>query len=138
MTHPIDPTQQKIIGEINALGSLKEIYSYLITLGKAHEVNTTDLHRDEFRIPGCLSDAWLKVTLEEDRLHFELDHESVIMQGLLVLVLRSYNHKPAKYIAKTPLTFLEETGLMKQFSQSKSNGLIRVIDHMRETANQHL
>ncbi len=123
--------QQEIVSEMADLGSWDKKYAYLIDLGKKHVVDASHLHQEEHRIVGCLSDAWLIAEEHNGAISFQIDHESTILRGVVVLLLRVYNHRTPEEIKATPAYFLEETGLLDRFSTSKANGLSRILQQIK-------
>ena len=123
--------QDKIISEMAALQGWDKKYARLIELGKQHPVDSDVLHKDEHRIPGCLSDAWLIAEEREGRIHFQIDHESTILRGVVVLMLRVFNQRTPQEIKNTPARFLEATGIMARFSTTKANGLSTILSRIK-------
>ncbi|NQV29754.1 MAG: SufE family protein [Candidatus Marinimicrobia bacterium] len=136
MATSIDQIQIDIIEEMSQLGDWMRRYEYLIKLGKEHVVDTSSLHKDEHAVPGCQSNVWMKTQFEDGRLHFEIDSESIIIKGIIVLLLKVFNNQPAQQIANTDAYFLQKTGLSERISPSKSNGLSVIINRIQESGRQ--
>lgn len=131
----LETVQDQIISEMASLQGWDKKYAHLIKLGKHHQVDPDILHRDEHRIPGCLSDAWLMAEEHKGRIHFQIDHESTILHGVVVLLLRVFDQRTPEEIKSTPAIFLEKTGILERFSTSKANGLSTILKRIKAFGN---
>jgi len=138
MTHPQEPTaaeaQAAIAEEFGFFGDWTERYQYLIDLGRQlppfAEANKTEEHR----VHGCQSMVWLVPSGDASRLHFEAASDSAIVSGLIALVLRVYSDRSAREIVDTEPTFVQEIGLAKHLSPTRSNGLAAMLARIKAYA----
>ncbi|UPG87191.1 SufE family protein [Luteibacter aegosomatis] len=138
MTHPQEPTaaeaQAAIAEEFGFFGDWTERYQYLIDLGRQlppfAEANKTEEHR----VHGCQSMVWLVPSGDAARLHFEATSDSAIVSGLIALVLRVYSDRSAREIVDTEPAFVQEIGLAKHLSPTRSNGLAAMLARIKAYA----
>ncbi|MEX1826590.1 SufE family protein [Luteibacter sp. CQ10] len=138
MTHPQEPTaaeaQAAIAEEFGFFGDWTERYQYLIDLGRQlppfAEANKTEEHR----VHGCQSMVWLVPSGDASRLHFEATSDSAIVSGLIALVLRVYSDRSAREIVDTEPAFVQEIGLAKHLSPTRSNGLAAMLARIKAYA----
>ena len=138
MTHPQEPTaaeaQAAIAEEFGFFGDWTERYQYLIDLGRQlppfAEENKTEAHR----VHGCQSMVWLIPSGDASRLHFEAASDSAIVSGLIALVLRVYSDRSAREIVDTDPAFVQEIGLAKHLSPTRSNGLAAMLARIKAYA----
>lgn len=125
---------------VNQLPQLRKLrdwqskYRILMTLGKELPTFDSEWHRDEFLVQGCESKAWLlhyqdPVTTQ----HFwAFDSDARIVKGLVILILTQVNGLTAEELAEaTPELLLTELQLQQNISQSRSNGLLAVLNRVK-------
>ena len=125
---------------VNQLPQLRQLrdwqskYRILMTLGRELPTFDSEWHRDEFLVQGCESKAWLlhyqdPVTTQ----HFwAFDSDARIVKGLVILILTQVNGLTAEELAEaTPELLLTELQLQQNISQSRSNGLLAVLNRVK-------
>jgi cysteine desulfuration protein SufE len=134
MSVAIDETQSGIIEEFSALDDWLDRYEYLINLGRKRAPLEDRFRTDEFALPGCQSQVWIRPDMRDGRLYFDADSDSMIIRGVLELLLRVLDgHRPAD-IAGAELHFLEDVGLTTQLSPSRANGVATIVRHLQQCA----
>ncbi len=131
MNKTIKEMQHEIIQEMSRLNDWIDKYEYIIQLGKQHPAIDNTLRTQENAIPGCQSNVWIIPQKDGDRMSFLADSDSAIIRGMLVLLLRIFNHQTSEAIRHANLFFLKETGLVNQLSPSRANGLMAIIKQFR-------
>lgn len=138
MTHPQEPTaaeaQAAIAEEFGFFGDWTERYQYLIDLGRQLPPFPEENKTEEHRVHGCQSMVWLVPSGDASRLHFEAASDSAIVSGLIALVLRVYSDRSAREIVDTEPTFVQEIGLAKHLSPTRSNGLAAMLARIKAYA----
>jgi cysteine desulfuration protein SufE len=89
-------------------------------------------------VHGCQSLVWLVASGDAERLHFAAASDSAIVSGLIALVLRVYNDRPAHEVVATEPTFIQTIGLAKHLSPTRSNGLAAMLIKLKAHAAQAL
>ena len=127
--------------QLRQLKDWQSKYRILMTLGKALPVFDSDWHRDEFLVQGCESKAWLlhyqdPVTTQ----HFwAFDSDARIVKGLIILLLVQLNGMTAEEVTQaTPEWLLTELQLQQNISQSRSNGLLAVLNKIKSQTGSTL
>lgn len=128
----IDETQRRIVEEFSRLGDCLDKYEHLISLGKAHAPMDNRFKTDEYAMPGCQSQVWIRSEMNDGMLRFHADSDSAIIKGVLVLLLRTLDRRPPADVATARLYFLEEIGLTTNLSPTRANGVATIIRHMQE------
>ena len=123
--------------QLRQLKDWQSKYRILMTLGKELPPFAPEWHRDEFLVQGCESKAWLlhyqdTVTTQ----HFwAFDSDARIVKGLIILLLVQLNGLTAEELAHAkPELLLSELQLQQNISQSRSNGLLAVLNRIRASA----
>jgi cysteine desulfuration protein SufE len=119
--------QQDIAEEFAFFGDWTERYQYLIDLGKQLPPFPDDWKTEEYRVHGCQSMVWLVPSGDASRMHFDATSDSAIVSGLIALVLRVYSDRSAAEIVATEPAFIQQIGLAKHLSPTRSNGLAAML-----------
>lgn len=111
-------------------------YEYLIELGKSLEAFPEEAKTDDNLIKGCQSRVWLISEKKDGALYFKADSDAIITKGIISLLIDVYSgHTPAE-IAADDFGFVEEIGLRDNLSPTRANGLVSMIEKIREFAAQ--
>ena len=126
--------QQQIAEEFAFFSDWTERYQYLIDLGKQLPPLADDDKTEANRVHGCQSMVWLVPSGDAARMHFDAISDSAIVSGLLALVLRVYSDRPAAEILATEPEFIQQIGLAKHLSPTRSNGLAATLAQIKSHA----
>jgi cysteine desulfuration protein SufE len=130
--------QQDIAEEFAFFGDWSERYQYLIDLGKQLPPFREEWKTEEHRVHGCQSMVWLVPSGDAACMHFEATSDSAIVSGLIALALRVYSDRPAAEIVATEPAFIQEIGLAKHLSPTRSNGLAAMLARIKAYAAEQL
>ncbi|HTK01485.1 MAG TPA: SufE family protein [Bordetella sp.] len=126
--------QQDIADEFAFFGDWTERYQYLIDLGKQLPPFPDEWRTEEHRVHGCQSMVWLVPSGDASNMHFDASSDSAIVSGLIALVLRVYSDRSAAEIVATEPAFIQEIGLAKHLSPTRSNGLAAMLARLKAYA----
>jgi cysteine desulfuration protein SufE len=126
--------QAAIAEEFAFFGDWTERYQYLIDLGRQLPPFPDDRKTEENRVHGCQSMVWLIPSGDASRMHFDAASDSAIVSGLIALVLRVYSDRSAREILDTEPSFIQEIGLAKHLSPTRSNGLAAMLARLKAYA----
>ncbi|SEM21485.1 cysteine desulfuration protein SufE [Luteibacter sp. UNCMF331Sha3.1] len=142
MSEPMEPTaveaQAAIAEEFAFFGDWTERYQYLIDLGRQLPAFPDDRKNEENRVHGCQSMVWLIPSGDAAKMHFDAASDSAIVSGLIALVLRVYSDRSAREIVDTPPDFIQQIGLAKHLSPTRSNGLAAMLARLKAYAAEAL
>ncbi len=130
--------QAAIAEEFAFFGDWTERYQYLIDLGRQLPVFPDERKTEENRVHGCQSMVWLVPSGDASRMHFDAASDSAIVSGLIALVLRVYSDRSAREIVETEPTYIEQIGLAKHLSPTRSNGLAAMLVKLKAYAAEAL
>jgi cysteine desulfuration protein SufE len=137
---PIEPTpaeaQSAIKEEFAFFGDWSERYQYLIDLGRKLPPFPEEWKTDEHRLRGCQSMVWIVPSGDASRLDFAAISDSAIVSGLVYLALRVYSGRSAREILDTRADYINEIGLAKHLSPTRSNGLAALLTFIQDTARR--
>ena len=133
-TGSAEAAQDAIVEEFGFFGDWTERYQYLIDLGRQLPPFPDERKTEENRVHGCQSMVWLIPSGDASRMHFDAASDSAIVSGLIALVLRVYSDRSAREIVDTEPAFIQEIGLAKHLSPTRSNGLVAMLAKVKAYA----
>ena len=119
--------QAAIAEEFAFFSDWTERYQYLIDLGRQLAPFPDASKTEENRVHGCQSMVWLIPSGDASKMHFDAASDSAIVSGLIALMLRVYSDRSAREIVDTEPSFVQEIGLAKHLSPTRSNGLAAML-----------
>lgn len=130
--------QEKIKELFFQLSTPEEKYSLIIEFGKKQTHLDPSFKTEANLVKGCQSRMYLRSYLKDGLVFFETESDALISAGLAVLLTEVYNGEKPEVILKCPPTFLEEVGITKSLSPSRSNGLASLHLKMKQEALRYL
>jgi cysteine desulfuration protein SufE len=130
--------QAAIVEEFAFFSDWTERYQYLIDLGRQLPPFPDALKTEDFRVHGCQSMVWLVPAGDASRMDFQATSDSAIVAGLIALVLRVYSGRPAAEIVATEPEYIQQIGLAKHLSPTRSNGLAAMLVRLKDYARRTL
>lgn len=119
------------------LDDWEERYRYLIELGQALPPLAEGERRPENKVHGCVSQVWLVSEREGDRLGFRGDSDAMIVKGLVAVLIALYSGQRTDDIAETDaIAIFDELGLREHLTSQRSNGLVAMVNRIRNEARQ--
>ncbi|NAW34885.1 SufE family protein [Halomonas alimentaria] len=131
-----EQAQQELIDEFEMFDNWMDRYQYIIDMGKALPDFPAEWMRDELKIQGCQSNVWMHHERRGEVVHFDAISDAAIVSGLIAVLMRIYNDRPAAEIRDTSPHFLADLGLDKHLSPTRSNGLNAMLKRIYEVAEQ--
>jgi len=131
ITMTIEEIQQKIIEEFSLFEEWIDKYSYLIELGNQLKPLDPEHKNEQNLIKGCQSRVWLVAEKKDGKIYFRGESDAVIVKGLVALLVQVYSGHTPKEIMESNLHFIEDLGLTRHLSPTRSNGLLAMIKQMR-------
>ncbi|XBQ15111.1 MAG: SufE family protein [Oceanicaulis sp.] len=130
-SHDIDA----LVDEFEFLGDWEERYRYLIELGQAMDPLPEAEKTDLTKVKGCVSQVWVVIDQDGERLALRGDSDAHIVKGLVALMKRLYDGRtPSDALAIDPKEVLGRIGLAEHLSPQRSNGLSSMIARIRAEA----
>ena len=130
----IKELQDEIIEEFGFFDRWTDRYEYLIDLGKKLPLIKQAHKTDDRLIRGCQSQVWLDAEKKGDRIQFTADSDALITSGIISLLIRVLSDQPADEIIKADLYFIDRIGLDKHLSPTRANGLLSMVQQMKQYA----
>lgn len=130
----LEEKKQQVIEDFSLYEEWLDKYEYLIELGKALEPFPEEKRTEDRLIKGCQSRVWLDASLQEGRLYFQADSDAIITKGIISLLIGVYSGRTPEEIAADDFGFIAEIGLKENLSPTRANGLVSMIEKIKEIA----
>lgn len=128
----IEERQQEITEEFADISDWMDRYGYIIDLGNALEPLPEELKTPDRLIEGCQSRVWLDATMDDNGLvHFRADSDAIIVKGIISMLVSVLDGQKPDDILGADLHFIDEIGLSRHLSPTRSNGLVAMVKQMR-------
>ncbi len=131
-----EQAQQELIEDFEIFDNWMDRYQYIIDMGKQLPTFPEEWKADELKIQGCQSNVWMRHQRQGDKLHFDAISDAAIVSGLIAVLMRIYNDRPAEEIRATSPHFMTDLGLDKHLSPTRSNGLSAMLKRIYAVAEQ--
>jgi len=127
--------EKELLDEFELFGDDWEAkYNYIIELGKTLPAMPNQYKTDNYLIKGCQSRVWLKADKENNVLHFMADSDALIPKGIIALLLKLVNHQSADEILNYDFGIINKIGLQQHLSPTRANGLVSMINSIKQYA----
>lgn len=135
-TRNIASEEAAIEAEFDAIPDFTARAARLVALGRAMPTLPEALCTEETRVAGCQSLVWVVVEAEPSSgcLRVRAKSDSALMRGLLALVVRLYDGRPAPEIAAHDPAVVDRLLTGRSLAPSRANGLHLVVKRIREAA----
>lgn len=128
----INTIQDEIISEFSLLdGDMEMTVFYIMELGqKLPDMKEAD-KTEENIVKGCQSKVWLTANLDQDKIYFSAESNTVITKGLVSLLVRIFNGQTPDAILNADLYFMNKIGMERFIGTQRSNGFAAMIKQMK-------
>ena len=134
----LEEKKQEVIDDFSVYEEWLDKYEYLIELGKSLEPFPEEKKTDDRLIKGCQSRVWLDSELRDGCLYFQADSDAIITKGIIALLISVYSGRKVGEIANDDFGFVAAIGLKDNLSPTRANGLVSMIERIKELARQEV
>ena len=128
----------QIVDKLKSTNDPKRKYEYILWLGKKLPSPNNNILIPENKVMGCVSEVYVNCTLKEGKLLWEGYSDALITKGLLSLLINGLNKLAPEEILNLNNNFIDDTGLKKSLTPSRSNGFLNILIKMKSQANKFL
>ena len=130
----LEEKKQAVIEDFSLYEEWLDKYEYLIELGKSLDPFPEEKKTEDRLIKGCQSRVWLDSELRDGQLYFTADSDAIITKGIISLLIGVYSGRTPQEIAADDFGFVAAIGLKDNLSPTRANGLLSMIEKMKEIA----
>ena len=129
--------KEKIIEDFSMYDEWLDKYEYLIELGKSLTGFPEEKKTDDRLIKGCQSRVWLDAQISGGLLVFSADSDAIITKGIISLLVSVYSGRTPGEILDDDFSWLDAIGLRANLSPTRANGLLSMIETIRQKAREN-
>lgn len=133
----LQEVENEVIDEFSMFDEWLDKYEYLIELGKSLKPYPEDKKTDDRLVKGCQSRVWVDFNLKDGRLYFNADSDAIITKGIISLLIKIYSGRTSQEILSSDFSVVEKIGLKENLSPTRANGLVSMIQKIREIAAEN-
>ena len=130
----LEEKKQQVIEDFSLYDEWLGKYEYLIELGKSLAPFPEGKKTEDRLIKGCQSRVWLDSELRDGRLYFSADSDAIITKGIISLLIDVYSGRTPEEIAADDFGFVADIGLKENLSPTRANGLVSMIETIKNVA----
>ena len=130
--------ENEIIDEFSVFDDWLDKYEYIIELGKSLKEYPEDRKTDDKLVKGCQSRVWIDFKVEDGKIFFNADSDAIITKGIISLLVRIYSGRTPQEILSSDFSVVEKIGLKENLSPTRANGLVSMIQMIREIAARNI
>ena len=130
----IPEKQQELLDELGLFQDWTERYEYVIGLGKKLPPMDDAAKDAEHLIKGCQSQVWLDARIEDGKVRYAADSDSVITKGMIALFVRVLDGEAPDAILTADMSFVDRTGLKEHLAPTRANALTLMATQMKQRA----
>ena len=134
----LQEVENEVVDEFSMFDEWLDKYEFIIDLGKSLTDYPDSAKTDDKLIKGCQSRVWLDSRVEDGRVVFNADSDAIITKGIISLLIKIYSGRTPEEILGSDFSVVEKIGLRENLSPTRANGLVSMIDKIREIAEQNL
>ena len=127
-----------IVNKLKSTSDPKRKYEYILWLGKKLPTPNNEILILENKVKGCVSEVYVKGTLKQGKIYWQGFSDALITRGLLSFLISGLNELSPEEILNLNNNFIEDTGLKKSLTPSRSNGFLNILIKMKSQANEFL
>ena len=127
-------TLDQMVERLAGASDPKRRYAYVLWLARKLPAAESSLFHDDNRVRGCVSQVYVRGSLQGGKLHWQGDSDAQITKGLLALLIEGTEGlAPGVLVAMSP-AFIQETGLQASLTPSRANGFLNIFKTMQAQA----
>jgi cysteine desulfuration protein SufE len=126
--------QALLIEELGFFQDWTERYEYVISLGKKLAPMEDASKNAEHLIKGCQSQVWLDAKLEDGKVRYVADSDSLITKGMIALFVHVLDGETPDDILTADMGFIDRTGLKEHLAPTRANALNLMANQMKQRA----
>lgn len=134
----IDAIQFQIIEEFASMREWFEKYEKLIDFGKKMPPMEEHYKTEANLMSGCQSSVWITSRLENNKVIYQADSDTLIIRGIIAILLKVVNYQSPEDIYSMDLRFLDDIGLSSNLSPSRANGLASIVNYIKDCAKKYI
>mgnify|MGYP001236883003 CR=1 FL=1 len=113
-----------------------ERLEYLLDLAKESTTMDPGKRIDERLIVGCVSQIWVDVTVEDEKVKVEYDSDALITKGITNVICDCFNNSSTTDCTSTTIEDFKKLGIAELLTAQRQNGLGNLISTILSRSKQ--
>lgn len=134
----LQDVENEVIEEFDVFDDWLDKYEYIIEIGKSLKEYPEDKKIDDKLVKGCQSRVWIDFDIRDGKIFFNADSDAIITKGIISLLVRIYSGRTPQEILSSDFSVVEKIGLKENLSPTRANGLVSMIQMIREIAARNV
>lgn len=134
----LQDVENEVIEEFDVFDDWLDKYEYIIEIGKSLKEYPEDKKTDDKLVKGCQSRVWIDFDIRDGKIFFNADSDAIITKGIISLLVRIYSGRTPQEILSSDFSVVEKIGLKENLSPTRANGLVSMIQMIREIAARNV
>ena len=126
------------VDKLKSTDDPKRKYEFILWLGKKLPSTNEKILIPQNKVKGCVSEVYVEATLVKGKITWEGYSDALITKGLLSFLINGLNELSPEEVLNLDNKFIDETGLKKSLTPSRSNGFLNILIKMKSQANEFL
>ena len=123
---------EQLIADFQANKGWDKQYRLIIQLGKKLPALQTSDKSEINQVKGCESLAWCLIENKDKRVYLQMDSDTRVVKGLMMILLIIYQGKNRQQINDIDIQDLfDKLGLLNHLSPSRANGLFAIVNKIK-------
>lgn len=132
---PIAENFQNISDDFSYLDGWEEKYKYVIELGQQLPALDNVYKVDAYKVKGCTSQVWLKISVDNDIMSISGDSDAHIVKGLVAILIALFSgSKIQDILANDAAALFSNLGLADALTPQRAGGLTAMINRIQRVA----
>jgi cysteine desulfuration protein SufE len=120
---PLTRKLQAVLDDLAVIDDIQERMSLLVDRARRVPLLPSAERIEAHRVPGCVSVVWLVAEMRNGMCYFRADAESPVVRGLVIFLAEFFSGFTPEAIISVDADPLEATGLARNLSPTRRNGL---------------
>lgn len=127
---------KQALDSLSQMPNWEDKYRQIILWGKALDKMPAEKRLDSALVSGCEAQVWLYANQENaGNWQFEIDSNTRIVRGLIVLVLAAFQNQTSEYIQSFDFEgYFNQLGIAEQLTSSRATGLAAIVAQIKQLA----
>jgi cysteine desulfuration protein SufE len=128
----------EIVDDFSLFSDWNDKYEHIFELGKSLPPFKDALKTEDRLIKGCQSKVWLNAEFDGEKMNYSADSDALITKGIVALIINVVNEERPSDVVKYEFGFIDKIGLREHLSMTRSNGLVSMVNQIKQQALQYI
>ncbi|OUS41882.1 Fe-S metabolism associated SufE, partial [Ostreococcus tauri] len=126
------PNLQKLMRSFNTVPDPMLRYKQLLFLAKTLPPLPENKMVDANKVPGCTSQVWISVQIDDQRVIINAASDSQLTKGLAALLVAGLSGGSVQSVLNVPPNFIESFGLNQSLTPSRTSGFLNMLQLVKD------